>query len=43
MTVTAPMKVIMVAFVLWCVPMLVLGTHVNVWLLTASFVVAGAA
>jgi MFS family permease len=42
-TVTAPMKVIMVAFVVWCVPMLVLGTHVEVWLLAASFVVAGAA
>jgi MFS family permease len=42
-TVTAPMKVIMVAFVVWCVPMLVLGSHVDVWLLAASFVVAGAA
>lgn len=41
--VTAPMKTIMIAFVAWCVPMLVLGTHVNVWLLSASFVVAGAA
>ncbi|WP_210650025.1 MFS transporter [Nocardioides sp. SYSU D00065] len=42
-TVTAPMKTIMVAFVVWCVPMLVLGTRVEVWLLAASFVVAGAA
>ncbi|WP_322921022.1 MFS transporter [Nocardioides renjunii] len=41
--VTAPMKVIMVAFVVWCVPMLVLGTHVEVWLLSTAFVVAGAA
>ena len=41
--VTAPMKTIMVTFVVWCVPMLVLGTHVNVWILSASFVVAGAA
>ncbi|WP_165356794.1 MFS transporter [Nocardioides zhouii] len=40
---TRPMKAIMGAFVLWCLPMLVLGTHVNIWLLTASFVVAGAA
>jgi MFS family permease len=39
----APMRVIMLAFVVWCVPMLVLGTEVNVWLLSASFVVAGAA
>lgn len=42
-TVTWPMKTIMMAFVVWCVPMLVLGTHVNVWVLSASFVVAGAA
>ncbi|MGF9760452.1 MFS transporter [Microvirga sp. 0TCS3.31] len=42
-TVTAPMKVIMIAFVGWCVPMLVLGTHVTVWALSASFVLAGAA
>jgi MFS family permease len=42
-TLTWPMKVIMVAFVIWCVPMLVLGTHVDVWLLSASFVIAGAA
>lgn len=40
---TRPMKAIMVAFVLWCVPMLVLGTHVNVWLLATAFFVAGAA
>ncbi|GAA5119886.1 MFS transporter [Alloalcanivorax gelatiniphagus] len=40
---TRPMKAIMVAFVLWCVPMLVLGTHVDVWLLAAAFAVAGAA
>lgn len=42
-TLTAPMKVIMLAFVVWCVPMLVLGTHVDVWLLAVSFVIAGAA
>jgi MFS family permease len=42
-TLTRPMKVIMVGFVVWCVPMLVLGTHVDVWLLSVSFVVAGAA
>lgn len=42
-TVTAPMKTIMVTFALWCVPMLVLGTTVDVWLLSAAFVVAGAA
>lgn len=40
---TRPMKAIMVAFVLWCVPMLVLGTHVNVWLLATAFFIAGAA
>jgi hypothetical protein len=40
---TRPMKAIMVAFVLWCVPMLVLGTHVNLWLLAAAFAIAGAA
>jgi protein-S-isoprenylcysteine O-methyltransferase Ste14 len=33
----------MVAFVIWCVPMLVLGTHVDVWVLSVAFVVAGAA
>ncbi|HTW16512.1 MAG TPA: MFS transporter [Nocardioides sp.] len=38
-----PLRTIMIAFAFWCVPMLVLGTHVNVWLLTASFFVAGAA
>ena len=38
-----PMKAIMVSFVLWCVPMLVLGTRVELWLLAASFFVAGAA
>jgi hypothetical protein len=42
-TITWPMKAIMVAFVIWCVPMLVLGTHVDVWLLSVAFVVAGAA
>ena len=42
-TVTWPMKVIMVAFVIWCAPMLVLGTHVDVWLLSIAFVIAGAA
>lgn len=42
-TLTRPMKAIMASFVVWCVPMLVLGTHVNVWLLAASFAVAGAA
>ncbi|WP_170867248.1 MFS transporter [Nocardioides lianchengensis] len=42
-TLRAPMRAIMIAFVVWCVPMLVLGTHVNVWVLSASFVVAGAA
>ncbi len=42
-TLTWPMKVIMVAFVIWCVPMLVLGTHVEVWLLCVSFIIAGAA
>jgi MFS family permease len=41
--VTAPMKVIMVAFVVYCVPMLVLGTEVNLWALSVSFVVAGTA
>ncbi|SED25737.1 Transmembrane secretion effector [Nocardioides exalbidus] len=38
-----PMKAIMVAFVLWCVPMLVLGTRVELWLLAIAFFVAGAA
>lgn len=42
-TLRVPLRAIMVAFALWCVPMLVLGTQVNVWLLTASFFVAGAA
>ena len=42
-TLKAPIRAIMVAFVVWCVPMLVLGTEVDVWLLSASFVVAGAA
>ncbi|MDR7253990.1 MFS family permease [Nocardioides sp. BE266] len=40
---TRPMKAIMVAFVLWNVPMLVLGTHVDVWLLATAFFVSGAA
>ena len=38
-----PMKAIMVAFVLWCVPMLVLGIHVDIWLLAAAFFIGGAA
>jgi len=42
-TLRVPLRAIMIAFALWCVPMLVLGTQVNVWLLTASFFVAGAA
>lgn len=37
---TRPMKAIMIAFVLWCVPMLVLGIHVELWLLAVAFVVA---
>ncbi len=40
---TRPMKAIMVAFVLWCVPMLVLGIHVDIWLLAAAFFIGGAA
>lgn len=42
-TLRRPLRVIMVAFAVWCLPMLVLGTHVTLWLLAASFVVAGAA
>jgi MFS family permease len=40
---TRPMKAIMLAFVLWCVPMLVLGTHVDIWLLATAFFIGGAA
>lgn len=42
-TIRVPLRVIMIAFAVWCVPMLVLGTHVELWLLMAAFVVAGAA
>ncbi|WP_193611495.1 MFS transporter [Nocardioides lijunqiniae] len=42
-TLRVPLRAIMIAFAVWCVPMLVLGTHVSVWLLTGAFVVAGAA
>ncbi len=42
-TLRVPLRAIMIAFAVWCVPMVVLGTHVTIWLLTASFVVAGAA
>ncbi|MFT3874318.1 MAG: MFS transporter [Nocardioides sp.] len=41
-TVRVPLRAIMIAFAVWCVPMVVLGTHVNVWLLSASFLIAGA-
>lgn len=40
---TRPMKAIMCAFVLWCTPMLVLGTRVDVWLLAGAFFIGGAA
>ena len=40
-TVRRPMHLIMLAFVGWCVPMLVLGTRVEVWLLSVAFIVAG--
>ncbi|RYB90552.1 MFS transporter [Nocardioides oleivorans] len=40
---TRPMKAIMIAFVLWCVPLLVLGTRVEIWLLALAFFIAGAA
>jgi MFS family permease len=38
-----PLRTIMITFPVWCLPMAVLGTQVNLWLLTASFVIAGAA
>lgn len=42
-TIRVPLRAIMIAFALWCLPMVVLGTHVNVWALSATFVIAGAA
>lgn len=38
-----PLRTIMIAFGVSAVPMLVLGTWVNTWLLAAAFLVAGAA
>lgn len=42
-TLRVPLRTIMITFPVWCLPMLVLGTYVNVWLLSAAFVIAGAA
>ncbi|MCH1866923.1 MFS transporter [Nocardioides sp. CFH 31398] len=42
-TIRVPLRTIMVAFAIWCVPMVVLGTRVELWLLAGAFVVSGAA
>ena len=40
-TIRVPLRTIMIAFAGWCLPMLVLGTYVELWLLCLAFVVAG--
>jgi len=41
-TIRVPLRTIMITFAGWCLPMLVLGTHVELWLLCLSFLMAGA-
>lgn len=42
-TIKVPLRTIMITFALWCLPTLVLGTYVDLWLLCGAFLVAGAA